>query len=114
MIHQSRMKHCPTKFPAGFYWYGGNQKGQGKAPKWVQNLLAGSEIIQVDDGDTHEEQTDDTSDVGATLKEEAEELSEVESSNPVTGSMRMPCTCYSLKNNPQGLAFQRSKRCNTD
>ena len=37
--------------------------------EWVQDLLAGSEIIQVDDGDTHEEQTDDTADVGAPLKE---------------------------------------------
>ena len=29
-------------------------------------------MIQVDDGDTREEQTDDTSDVGAPLEEEAE------------------------------------------
>ena len=98
MIHQSRVKHCPTNF--GFCWYGGNQKAQGKAPKWVQNLLAGSEVIQVDDGDTHEEQLDDTSDVGAPLEEEAEKLSEREPSNSITGSTRMPCTGYSLRNNP--------------
>ena len=101
MIHQSRVKHCPTNFPAGFYWYGGNQKAQGKAPKWVQNLLAGSEMIQVDDGDTHEEQTDDTSDVGAPPEEEAEEVSGGESSNPITGSTRTPYTGYSLRNNPR-------------
>ena len=86
----SLWKHCPTHF--GFYWYGGNQKAQGKAPKWVPDLLAGSEVIQVDDGDTHKEQLDDTSNVGAPLEEEAEELSEGESYKPVTGSTRMPCT----------------------
>ena len=35
MIHQSRIKHCPTNL--------------------AQDLLAGSEVIQVDDGDTHKE-----------------------------------------------------------
>ena len=40
-------------------------------------------MIQVDDGDTHEEQTDDTSDVGAPPEEEAERLSE---GNPPTPS----------------------------
>ena len=39
-IHQSRVKHCPAAFPAGFYWYGGNQKGLGKVPEWVQSLLS--------------------------------------------------------------------------
>jgi len=38
-IHQSRVKYCPAAFPAGFYWYGGKQKGLGNVPEWVQNLL---------------------------------------------------------------------------
>ena len=32
-IHQSRVKHCTTDFLAGFYWYGGKQRVQGKIPK---------------------------------------------------------------------------------
>ena len=40
-VHQSRVKHCPVEFPAGFYWYGGRSKGPGRPPKWVEQLLAG-------------------------------------------------------------------------
>ena len=39
-VHQSRVKHCPANFPAGCYWYGGKQRGQGRILKWVENLLA--------------------------------------------------------------------------
>jgi len=39
-VHQSRVKYCPAAFPAGFYWYGGRQKGLGNVPQWVQNLLS--------------------------------------------------------------------------
>ena len=42
-IHQSRVKHCPVDFPAGFYWYGGKRKGPGRPPKWVEQLLAGKD-----------------------------------------------------------------------
>jgi len=38
-IYQSRVKLCPLNFPAGFYWYGGNSKGPGRLPKWVEQLL---------------------------------------------------------------------------
>jgi len=38
-IHQSRVKHCPPNFLAGFYWYGGKQRGLGRPPKWVEVLL---------------------------------------------------------------------------
>jgi len=31
-VHQSRVKPCPSYFPAGFYWYGGNSKGPGRPP----------------------------------------------------------------------------------
>ena len=38
-VHQSRVKPCPCNFPAGFYWYGGNNKGPGRPPEWVDRLL---------------------------------------------------------------------------
>jgi hypothetical protein len=38
-IHQSRVSDCPPGFPAGYYWYGENQKGLGRPPRWVQKLL---------------------------------------------------------------------------
>ena len=38
-VHQSRVKPCPCNFPAGFYWHGGNNKGPGRPPKWVDQLL---------------------------------------------------------------------------
>lgn len=73
MIHQSRVKPCSTNFPAGFYWYGGKQKAQGRAPMWVKNPLAGSEGNQADDGDTCEEET---SDVDALAVDETDTQSE--------------------------------------
>ena len=38
-VHQSRVCGCPDDFPAGYYWYGGKQKGPGRPPKWVERLL---------------------------------------------------------------------------
>ena len=38
-VHQSTVKHCTSNFPAGFYWYGGKQRGPGWPPKWVDQLL---------------------------------------------------------------------------
>ena len=32
-VHQSRVKHCPSSFPAGFYWYGGKAERPRKATK---------------------------------------------------------------------------------
>ena len=32
------------EFPAGFYWYGTKRKGPGRPPRWVKNVLAGSEV----------------------------------------------------------------------
>jgi len=49
-VHQSRVKPCPLNFPAGFYWYGGNNKGLGRVPKWVEQVLdEKSTQIEVDD-----------------------------------------------------------------
>ena len=39
-IHQTRVKSCPSNFPAGFYWYGGKRQGVGKVARWVENLLS--------------------------------------------------------------------------
>jgi len=30
---QSGVKHCPSNFPASFYWYDGKQRGP---PKWIE------------------------------------------------------------------------------
>ena len=36
---KSGVRHCPPNFPASFYWYGGKQRGPGRPPKWVEQLL---------------------------------------------------------------------------
>ena len=38
-VHQSRVCRCSCRFPAGYYWYGGNRRGPGRPPHWVQQLL---------------------------------------------------------------------------
>ena len=102
MVHQSRVKHCPTNFPAGFYWYGGKQKAQGRTPMWVQNLLAGSGVNQTDDGDTcHEEAPDVDTLVENEADTQSEELPEEKPLSPAEGSPRTPGTGYSLRNNPR-------------
>ena len=55
-VHQSRVKPCPLNFPAGFYWYGGNIKGPGRPPKWVEQLLV-ENSRQCDTTDTNEVNT---------------------------------------------------------
>ena len=60
------MKPCPFNFPAGFYWYGGNSKGPGKPPKWVEQLLEENSIqraVTVDYNDVNNdtENEDDVS-----------------------------------------------------
>ena len=40
-IHQTRVKSCPSNFPAGYYWYGGKRQCVGKVSRWVENLLFG-------------------------------------------------------------------------
>lgn len=77
MVHQSRVKCCPLNFPAGFYWYGSNQKAQGKTAKWVEDLLGrheGDDVTCVDDG-----MSDDNSEVVAPLQEQTDTQSSVES-----------------------------------
>ena len=102
VIHQSRVKHCPMNFPAGFYWYGGKQKAQGRTPTWVQNLLAGSETHQADCGDTCKDEVSDEDTLG---EDEADTqpggLPREECVSPVEESSRSPNTGYSLRNNPR-------------
>ena len=38
-VHQSRVCPCPPKWPAGFYWYGGNKLSHGRMLKWLEDLL---------------------------------------------------------------------------
>ena len=63
-VHQSRVCKCPVNFPAGYYWYGGRNKGPGRPPKWVDKFLnspqptqqasdgSGSEVIEPLAGET--------------------------------------------------------------
>ena len=39
-VHQSRVCHCPPKFPVGLYWYGGNRKSPGRVPQWLQRFMS--------------------------------------------------------------------------
>ena len=42
-VHQLRVKPCPPGFTAGFYWYGTKQRGPGRPPRWVCDILTGEE-----------------------------------------------------------------------
>ena len=102
MIHQSRVKQCPMNFPAGFYWYGGKQKAQGRIPTWVQNLLADSETHLADSGDTCEEEMSDEDTLGEDEADtQPEESPREKSVSPAEKSSRSPNTGYSLRNNPR-------------
>ena len=45
-VHQSQVCLCPPKFPAGFYWYGGNRLSHGKIPKWLDELLSDESLCE--------------------------------------------------------------------
>ena len=93
-IHQSRVKYCPVAFPAGFYWYGGNQKGLSKVPQWVQNLLSNGEdspdSLQASDVDREEEITDVPPSDVITDKESNKAIEEAEVSSGSDGSVSTP------------------------
>lgn len=38
-VHQMRVCHYPSSWPAGYYCYGGKRRGPGCLPKWVDQLL---------------------------------------------------------------------------
>ena len=108
-----RVKHCPTDFPAGFYWYGGKQRGQGKIPKWVELLLADlqdGKTNQANDTGICEEEADDDSEKGAQLEAEAGiNLEEAETPQPRQGANEYPSkkparnisAGYSLRRHPR-------------
>ena len=60
-VHQTRVCPCPSKLPAGFYWYGGNRRSPGKVPKWLHQVL-GSPSAQ-----TEVEEEENPSEVGDVL-----------------------------------------------
>ena len=106
-IHQSRVKHCPTYFPAGFYWYGGKQRGQDKKPKWVELLLADGKTNQANDTGICEE-ADDDSERGAQLEAETDiHLEEVETPQPRQDANEYPST---VRNPPEMLSTGYSLR----
>ena len=43
-MHQSCVKPYPPIFPAGFFWYGGNRRGPGRPPKWVEQFLTDNQL----------------------------------------------------------------------
>jgi len=48
-VHQSRVKPCPCNFPAGFYWYGGNNKESGRVLKWtLEEKSTQNEVVNKD------------------------------------------------------------------
>ena len=56
-VHQTRVKSCPSNFPAGFYWYCGKRQGVGKVACWVEALLSDDQDNKVNEderGDTEE------------------------------------------------------------
>jgi len=53
------VKLCPPGFPAGFYWYGHNQKGIEKIPQWVELLLSGSDGCSLTSHEVREEEMND-------------------------------------------------------
>ena len=57
-VHQSRVCKCPSDFPAGFYWYGGKQKGPGRPPKWVEQFLDSGHPCQQSDVQEEGQTTD--------------------------------------------------------
>ena len=56
-VHQSRVKLCPSGFPAGYYWYGTKRRGPGRPPKWVMTLLNDCDSDRVPDTTSPEADT---------------------------------------------------------
>ena len=107
-VHQSRVCSCPSKLPAGFYWYGGQRKSPGRLPPWLAKLL--SEEKEVPD------QTEDIvgsiaesehADIELCLSENEDEPVDELSAEPVgepsTESPPAMCHRYSLRNRDGGV-----------
>ena len=73
-IHQSRVCPCPEEFPAGYYWYGGKQKGPGRPPKWVDRLLQSGAAGAIRSDNTEHSDLDSPMDNVEQLMEEHPDL----------------------------------------
>ena len=90
-IHQSRVKHCPVNFPAGFYWYGGKRKGPGRPPKWVEQLLAGKDADKAVDKEAEIDVTKaSTEQRDLTIRNDRTEISDESHGVIVDESARVP------------------------
>ena len=67
-VHQSRVKVCPPKFPAVFYWYGGRRRGPGRPPRSVSKVL---DAHMSGEADTTSGDPDATSDSGVDVDDRA-------------------------------------------
>jgi len=103
------VKPCPLNFPAGFYWYGGNSKGPGRSPKWVEQLLGENSTQctvtnQNDDEDAHEvsDELTDTDESSDLMNSEDEEQSDDEEPQiyPTVNRSRDNAH-YGLRQNPR-------------
>ena len=71
-VHQSRIKACPPKFPAGFYWYGGRRRGPGRPPRWVSEIL--------NSGDTHVTEDPEESEATFDGEDPADRVTDIDTS----------------------------------
>ena len=82
-VHQSRVKACPPKFPAAFYWYGGRRRGPGRPPRWVSRVLDAHTPADPGEADTTSGEPETTSDSGVDSEDSADQASD-SASDPAT------------------------------
>ena len=75
-VHQSRMKACPPKFPAAFYWYGGRRRGPGRPPRWVSRVLDTHTPADPGEADTTSREPETTADSGEDSEDSADQASD--------------------------------------
>jgi len=110
MVHQSRVKCCPTNFPARFYWYSNNQRGQGKMPTWVEDLLAScqdGEVDQADTSGTSGEVSNVDPDTDAQSEGTITQLEEESNAQPAVQTNENPAELITLPRRPTGYSLQK-------
>ena len=83
-VHQLRVTPCPVEFPAGYYWYGQQQRSSGRVPQWLERLatddntcalrsedvgsddLTADDIVDTDQRETTSDHDSETAEVSAT------------------------------------------------
>ena len=74
-VHQSGVCKCPDNFPAGYYWYGGKQKGPGRPPKWVEQFLDSGLLTQQSDAQsTRQKSADGQSHDASRVEDQCQDL----------------------------------------